>query len=100
MRDWHFENSVNKFRKDHFGRVFETALSKISKETIHNGFRSCGLCPFEVENIKFSKISTHLTKVNQDSKTNSTKVKECLTVLERYIPTEKLEAFSENFNAD
>ncbi|KAK9753016.1 hypothetical protein QE152_g3815 [Popillia japonica] len=35
------------------------ALDHISADTIKNGFRVSGLCPFNVENVNFEKIATH-----------------------------------------
>lgn len=95
VRDWHLDNHGIKFRKDNFGSVFEKALSKITKETIQNGFRSCGICPFNVENVKFSKISTQSANIKQVPK-----AKEGLLVLEKFIPSAKLKTFRANFKAD
>lgn len=95
VRDWHIENHGNKLRKENFGSTFEKALSKITPATIQNGFKACGLSPFNVENVKFSKISARPSDTIQ-----TTKVKEGLAVLEKFIPAEKLIIFRENCDSD
>lgn len=95
VRDWHLKNHGKKLRKENFGNIFENALSNITKETIQNGFKRCGLCPFNVENVKFSNIAISSENTKQEMY-----IKESLAVLEKFITSEKLNNFRRNFNAD
>lgn len=97
VRDWQIENYGQKMRKENFGEILERALSKISNETMQNGFRVSGLSPFNVENVTFSKISNRQFANNTAQVAN---VKEGLAVLEKFIPRNKLQTFKTNFDID
>lgn len=94
VRDWRLKNHGKKLRKENFGNIFENALSNITKETIQNGFKRCGLCPFNVENVKFSNIAT------SENSRQDMYIKESLAVLEKFITSEKLNKFRKSFDAD
>lgn len=54
--DWRNENDEETLTLLHFGTVLLNAMNKgIKKESIINGFKVCGLSPFDVENVDFSK---------------------------------------------
>lgn len=58
VMDWKNEevNDGQTLTLAHFGPVLRSAMDKgIKKESIVNGFRVCGLYPFNVENVDFSK---------------------------------------------
>lgn len=59
VQKWRMANSGSKLQKQYFAPVFKKALDHISADTIKNGFRVSGLCPFNVENVNFEKIATH-----------------------------------------
>lgn len=91
VRQFHVDNDGSKLRKEHFPKLFETALSLVSKETVQNGFKACGLVPLCVENVKFSKISANKNTEKIDNITQ----KQQLRVLEELIPEDKLILFKQ-----
>ncbi|KAJ8930527.1 hypothetical protein NQ314_016674 [Rhamnusium bicolor] len=66
VQQWRLDNSGHKLQKQHFGKVLEAALKHISEDTIRNGFKVSGLCPFNEHNVKFTKLSkTSLSEENR-----------------------------------
>lgn len=59
IRNWRVQNDGRKLQKQNFAPVLKNALDCITMDTIKNGFRVSGLCPFNVENVKFNKISAN-----------------------------------------
>lgn len=98
VRNWRMENSGKKLQKQNFAPVFEKALIVVTEETLANGFRKCGLCPLNVENVSFEKISTrNLMNVqkNQELKTYG-----FLKELEKKIGNEKIVRFRQSINKE
>lgn len=98
VRNWRMENSGNKFQKHNFGNVFKKCLTTISHETLKNGFRRCGLCPFNVDNVNFEKVSSR----NLENKQNPENIRPIglLTELENRIGKNKVMIFKRNLNKD
>lgn len=100
VRQFHIDNDGAKLRKEHFSMIFESALTSVSKETIQNGFKACGLVPFCADNVNFSKMSF----TNAMEKFDNVKLKQKLQILEDLIPRDKLNVFKsrnmEEWNGD
>ncbi|KAJ8910211.1 hypothetical protein NQ315_014502 [Exocentrus adspersus] len=73
--------------------VEETKI--VSKETVQNGFKACGLVPFCVENVKFSKISSNNDAEKIVGQIDKIKQKQQLNVLEELIPNDRLILFKQ-----
>lgn len=56
VQKWRSENGGIKLQKQNFVSIFMKALEHVTSTTVKNGFRVSGLCPFEVDNIKFEQI--------------------------------------------
>ncbi|KAJ8913919.1 hypothetical protein NQ315_005717 [Exocentrus adspersus] len=89
VKRWRLENSGDRLRKEHFGKVFEAALNKISRECIQNGFKACGLSPFNVENVNFKKMPER----ESEPPFKKEEFKEALKVIHKLISKETLAAF-------
>lgn len=56
LLDWTRNNVSKQLTKVDFGHVLTIVLEKfISKRTIQNGFRACGLCPWNPDAINYAK---------------------------------------------
>ncbi|KAJ3665228.1 hypothetical protein Zmor_000733 [Zophobas morio] len=62
VHQWRIENNGSRLKREHFAPLLEKALSCVNfPEIMSNGFRSCGLHPFDPENVNFSKNSKLVT---------------------------------------
>lgn len=52
---WRRENPYCQITKDNFAPILKEAIGSLKAEVISNGFRACGLYPWNVEAIDFSK---------------------------------------------
>jgi hypothetical protein len=54
---WRMDHNGQKLSREQFAPILETALNKMRRfpDVVKNGFRTCGLVPFNVENIRFLK---------------------------------------------
>lgn len=54
---WRMEHSGQKINREVFAPILETTFKKMEKipDIIKNGFRTCGLVPFNADNIRYSK---------------------------------------------
>ncbi|CAH1985428.1 unnamed protein product [Acanthoscelides obtectus] len=52
---WRHENPYCQFGKEHFAPVLETAINGLNKESTINGFRACGLFPWNPDAPDYSK---------------------------------------------
>lgn len=94
VRQFHIDNDGAKLRKEHFSMIFESALRSVSKETIQNGFKACGLVHFSADNVNFSKMSS--TEATENFDFDNVKLKQKLQILEELIPRGKLNIFKES----
>lgn len=64
-QDWKIENPVGIYNEVQFVKVLKKVNDAvIKKDTIINGWRSTGLQPFNVENVKFDRIAIKQTEYN------------------------------------
>jgi hypothetical protein len=54
---WRMDHNGQKLSREQFAPILETTLNKMRRfpDVVKNGFRTCGLVPFNVENIRFLK---------------------------------------------
>lgn len=107
VHKWRLENIAKEFKKRHFGPLLETAIKKsVTPRIVSNGFKKCGLFPWDPEAINFNQNPKNEVKApskdNQVSTetmtlTNCTnKFQVALSVIEEEIGCEKLNCFREN----
>ncbi|XP_021704541.1 uncharacterized protein LOC110677708 [Aedes aegypti] len=66
--DWRSEHPGENFTLRYFGRILEKAVTKgIKKDSIVNGFRVCGLFPFNADNVDYSKCIAKSTNCTPSS---------------------------------
>lgn len=108
LRTWRLEHDGREIRKQDVPNLLNSILTKISfKTTIINGFRKCGLYPYEPNNVDYSKCvnrsSTIPVQLHEDQTVNLDTVnidylnfkKECLSYIETKIEPEVLSDFIE-----
>lgn len=96
VQRWRMDNSGRKLSKENFCPVFKKALEHISSDTIKNGFRVSGLCPFDVNNVDFQKISANKTiTLNEPAKLNKSELKTFLKILETKMGQDKVANFKQ-----
>lgn len=100
----HYHESLTKFN---FALLFKEALDTVMKpDTLKNGFKRCGLSPFDVTAVDFSKVDVFNNVVpkkpiagnqipTQPSCTNERE--NSLKFLESFIPPDLLEQFQETY---
>lgn len=92
IQKWRSANGGIKVLKQNFGALFGKALEHVTETTVKNGFRVSGICPFNVENVKFEKLSEYHSLTPAPS-TNNNSLNICLKELETRIPSDTLVLF-------
>lgn len=66
VEDWKRKSPDNQvLTRAKFSRLFETILNeRATPQIIRNGFRKCGLFPFNLDNIDFAKCMSHESRKN------------------------------------
>lgn len=104
---WRLENNGKKITKDVFATILQTTLNKMNNfpDIAKNGFKTCGLVPFCVENIKFSKYfkdKDHAGELQDTSEQqrkgedNQKAQNTVLEIVEQQIPPETLISFKQS----
>lgn len=62
VEDFRSEHKYQPITKGLFGPLLEKALMKITKETVSNGFKICGLYPFDADSIDYSKCMENVSR--------------------------------------
>lgn len=109
-RQWQYENFPNTITRQTFASILKTALDKVTPETIINGFRTCGIFPFNPDEINFQKLiksrnteNVFLKKEAPDQtkempkQNSSLDICAALSAIEKYIDEDKLIMFEEVF---
>lgn len=119
VRLWRMDNDGDRLTKFNFAPLLQKVLDQsLKKETIVNGFRRCGLCPFDKSQVDYSKVdiqndqpSTSTSNEPMPSTTNENNSvcqenvskhnegKECLEFLESFIAPETLTSFENTYKA-
>lgn len=100
---WRVENSKAKLKKENFAPLLQKVLNKTITETIvANGFRACGLCPFNKFAINYERyIKCYPKKSNSEIEMQNCKLteNENETFIEQFniaVGPEKLKLFIES----
>lgn len=66
VEDWKRKSPDNRvLLRAKYSRLFETVLNeRATPQVIRNGFRKCGLFPFNLDNIDFTKCMSHESRKN------------------------------------
>ncbi|CAH1105439.1 unnamed protein product [Psylliodes chrysocephalus] len=92
--------------RHHVAKLLETILKDaMSPDTIKNGFRVCGLYPFDANNVDYSKIlhKQHTKEADDTNKQDNVMnddVKNCLNVLEANISANLLQIMKKHILKD
>lgn len=101
VRDWRFANGGSRMRREDFGNVMLTAVTKLELNSIlPNAFRASGLHPLSVDGIDLKKFfkesfpaeTESLPSQNFDTQ-HGVSIKDTLQLIENIIPPEILEFF-------
>ena len=94
VNDWRIKNQQAVLTKVNFAKVLKEALDeKVTDKILRNGFRKCGLYPWDpsVVNNIFDKISKSSSHSESSAIVNKNDYE--LKIIEKYIPVEKLDMF-------
>lgn len=73
--NWKKQNNNKVVNKATFPSLLENAMQQISEDTVKNGFRKCGLFPFNVEAIDFKKCMADSSRIFGEKQNESTRIK-------------------------
>jgi len=102
IHEWRINNNGERLKREDFsGLVNECLQRAVKPETIRNGFRICGLYPFDVNAVPFEKLLK--TTADDSEKTESEEseprekneedIRSILSFIESMIGVERLEEF-------
>ncbi|XP_070171041.1 LOW QUALITY PROTEIN: uncharacterized protein [Polyergus mexicanus] len=90
IREWRINNNGERLKREDFSGLVNECLQRAAKpETIRNGFRICGLYPFDVNAVPFEK----LLKTTADDSEKTENIRSILSVIESTIGVERLKEF-------
>ena len=73
VREWQSQNLGKCLTRVHFTPILDKAMKKISRLTISNGFKACGLYPFNPDAIDYSKcIASYVCETCTSTHTSTT----------------------------
>lgn len=96
VQKYKFVNNGRKIEKWDFAGILEKAMNIVMvKETLQNGFRTCGLCPFNPNAINYSKLLNSHPKIetSRDVTLHQEKLLAHLAFIESMIESDKLDKF-------
>ncbi|KAF6217308.1 hypothetical protein GE061_001662 [Apolygus lucorum] len=102
VHDWRLNHiSSPTLTKKHFCPLLKNVLKSIKPSSVANGFRKCGLVPWDFNSIQFKDEKENSVTVrvddeisaSQKSSVQQSKLYDAVAALEWYIGTEKLEHF-------
>lgn len=68
VQRWRVDNNGERLRREDFAKQVDKCISEaVTVNIIKNGFRSCGLYPFNPDNIDYSKLLTEIKTISQES---------------------------------
>lgn len=80
VHKWKFEHDGQPIKRENFAPMLHEVLLKyIKPETIANGFRACGIVPFDPSNINFKKFFKSVETINSDLPSSKKTSKKDLT---------------------
>ena len=100
LRIWRIENDIVDFKKSMFSKVLKLALDSIDlSNAIKNGFRTCGLCPFNADAVNYDildknkvnrRVSSSSSSKDNEISTNRNNNLQVLQVFEKDVLTPQL----------
>lgn len=113
VHEWRLRNGLQTLTKYNFGPLLKEVLdSKLKVVSIVNGFKRCGLCPFDATAIDYTKVNVMtppqecMVNVNQQALDPelpglegavSHRRKDCLVFFEEFINPDVLSQFKETY---
>lgn len=102
VHDWRIKHCHEKLKKEDFCPLLEKALKTITSNMLTNGFRKCGLHPWNPNNVEFSKIvrSTieQIVLAETQDENSDIDIKRYLRFFEREMLQDKLVYFQNNIS--
>ncbi|KMQ88832.1 tigger transposable element-derived protein 6-like protein, partial [Lasius niger] len=100
IHDWRMEHNAAALKREAFPLVLKKAIDSInSAKNLQNGFRTCGLFPFDSDAINYSKLlQTDTQRSTSDRAYNEElhQAKEHLRYFESQLSSEKIETFEKS----
>lgn len=98
VRNWRMENNGERIKRENFAPLLlEIYQNETHKTNLINGFRGCGLCPFDPDRINYSKylliVSTEIITKAKDHDISQSSNK-YVQFIEKNIDAKKLEEFN------
>uniref|UniRef100_A0A8D8SPD9 Jerky protein homolog-like n=1 Tax=Cacopsylla melanoneura TaxID=428564 RepID=A0A8D8SPD9_9HEMI len=91
VSDWNRETHGKTITKPVFGKLLGTVFAEnLTEDRIRNGFRKCGLYPFDPNAIDFSKCMNHSSRANLPVNINNDKTKPIRWEVEHLLCLESL----------
>lgn len=109
VSNWRTQHGKKFLKRENFAPVLKTALDNINnlKDIFVNAFKTCGLFPFNVNNVNYTKVLNNDypgPESDQDKKTENAEIIGHLRFLENHISQETLSHFynlqGANWNGD
>lgn len=104
VSEWRRQNIGESLTRQKFAPLLEEViLSSISPEIIQKGFRACGLFPWDVNAIDFSRClgkssKTELTNVPTQEQNSTNNINICYDTFTELVSIQKLKEFENVFN--
>ncbi|XP_060803913.1 uncharacterized protein LOC132902523 [Amyelois transitella] len=94
VQNWRLQNIDSpRLRKVHFAPLLEQVLENTLKKSLfENGFRKCGLCPWNLEAV-LQPTSKNNNTLKEDQKKSLKELREGLVFIEKHIGQDKLKVF-------
>lgn len=97
VQNWRLENLENpKLRKVHFSPLLKKVLdTTLKKSLFENGFRTCGLCPWNPEAVlqKYNNKKDKNYDITEKNKNSLRELREGFEFIEKHIDKQKLQMF-------
>lgn len=100
VSDWLSRTGARAVTRANFAPLIENALQAANEDILKNGFKKCGIFPFDRENIDYSKCLSHESRIIDKPCQFNT---EHLLFLESMIPSARVRQFrssKEEWNGD
>jgi hypothetical protein len=112
VHQWRMTNEGEKLSKYNFAPMLEKVLEDCTRgSTLENGFKRCGLCPWNVDAVDYSKVDTYNCTVSKAMKKQVSSISDdvrqsqdthiegasCLTFMEQFIDPQTLGTFQETY---
>jgi hypothetical protein len=91
VRIWREKNEFGKVALENFSPILKDVLPKIERETMINGFKASGLCPYNPDAVKFLNFNPSAdAEITSVRRNDDPMDKACLRHLEKFIGNRKV----------